>query len=265
MTRSLLFLLPWWALGIGSAWAQGSLVYQNGFEAGAASLHGWQPFGSGPVAVEDGQLTLRPVRFEAVGASLDLASLGTGYAGVLKQNSGPVRWAFQVSNADGAFNNAFSFVLAGSQSDPTGPPSVGYALSGGGNVGNRMLLWRFDAGTGGGGSIIVDIPDDAGLGTLPEKGTFRITYDPADDRWSVYGEVGEAHADPAAKLRLLGQGVESRYTGRSLPFLSVVGTASGVDHFDNIRVEVVPEPAGVLLFGVGAGLFWSWAATRRLR
>lgn len=262
MTRSLLLILPWWALGMGCAWAQGSLVYRNDFEAGAASLQGWQPFGSGPLAVEDGQLTLRPVRFEAVGASLDLASLGTGYAGSLKQSSGPVRWAFQVSNTDGAFNNAFSFVLAGSQSDPTGPPSVGYALSGGGYVGNRMLLWRFDAGTGGGGSIIADIPDEAGLGTLPAKGTFKVTYDPADDRWSVYGSIGEGYEDPGAKLRLLGQGTDSRYTGRSLPFLSAVGTSSGVDRFDNIRVEVVPEPAGLLLCAVGGGLLWRVAARR---
>lgn len=264
MSRSLFLLLLMGALGGFPVRAQGALVYRNDFESGSASLEGWQRFGPGPVAVEAGELTLRPARFDVVGASLDLSRWGVGYASVLKQNPGPVSWSFNLSNQDGAVNNGFAFVLAGNQQDPTGLAAVGYALSGGGNVGNRMLLWRFDFGIGGGGSVIVDIPDAIGLGTLPEKGTFRVSYDPAEDRWSVYGSMGVTYDDPAGKLRLLGQGLESGYTGRSLPYLSLAGTASGVDRFDNVQVNVVPEPGVTLLLVAGAGIL-GWARTGRRR
>ena len=48
--------------------------------------------------------------------------------------------------------------------------SDGYYFSGGGYVGNRMTLSRYDFGIGGGQSELIDIT--SGLAPLPQKGSF---------------------------------------------------------------------------------------------
>jgi hypothetical protein len=92
-----------------------------------------------------------------------------GYSSILSDNSETVEWSFKVSNADLLYNNGFFFVPSMDGADPFGSVR-GYALRGGGMVGNRMYLSRFDLVLNGPETILIDVPDALGLGPLPQVG-----------------------------------------------------------------------------------------------
>lgn len=249
--------------------AQAITVYRNTFDD-PASLNGFTVYGEEfdsynppplhSVSVDSGQLRINtdylrpngpgtnPTLFGRAFLSLDTSSaFNPGYNAVLSQNSGLISWSFNLSNQDGDFNNSFSFVLASTKADPfnsDGGFAKGYAFNGGGMVGNRMVIRRFDYGMGGGGDMLVDITD--GLGTLPEKGSFRITYDPATSEWSLYGETGSEYTDPSQADNLLGTAIDDAYTNVETQYFGLLGSTMGTTYFDNVTVDVVPEPASVI-------------------
>jgi hypothetical protein len=100
---------------------------------------------------------------------------------------------------------------------------------------------------------IIDI-QNGGLPTLPSKGSFRITYNPTTDVWSLYGQYGSSYVDPTSITYLLGSGTDSTYTHLSLPYMCIGGGDTGVDYFDNVTISVIPEPTTLLLLGLGAVL-----------
>ncbi len=55
------------------------------------------------------------------------------------------------------YNNAFCFVLLSTEEDAFNLNAKGYYFKGGGMVGNRMGLWRFDFGLGGGQDVLIDV------------------------------------------------------------------------------------------------------------
>ncbi len=241
---------------------EASVVYSNSFDS-VANLSGFTVFGETfttyhppplhTVSVDLGQLridtTYLQPNFPSSAPTLlgratlmdDSSSFGNGYSPVLSQSSGKVSWSFNVSNQDGPFNNGFDFILASSALDPWAIGSVGYVLKGGGGVGNRMMLYRFSFGLGGGGSIIIDLSN--GLATLPQKGSFQVTYEPQSELWSLYGSTGAAYVDPTGVNALLGSGIDSQHTHSSTPFFGFNGGTTGSDFFDNVSVAVVPEPS----------------------
>src|SRR6266404_1285990 len=228
-----------------SAKGQAVTVYQNDFEAGASSLLGFTTFSqfSGTVQVADGQLELFPAWGSSrVGVSLNTSSL-SGYSNTLSANSGKVEWAFNVSNSDLQFNNEFFFVPAINNADPSGS-AQGYAFRGGGMVGNRMYLARFDLTLNGPETILIDVPDELGLGPLPEKGAVRISFEPSSSTWSVYMDKGLAYTDPRTTTNLLGTAVDDTYTHLPLPYLSMGGDTSGTEYFDNVSITIEPPTAG---------------------
>lgn len=229
-------------------------VYQNTFDSGAASLAGWTGFGSGSISVSSGQLTFGLTGYANAGVSLNMAGLSPLYSSVIRLNSGVTTWAVNIANQDGPPNNMFNVVLACNSVNPYDISSVGYALMGGGFVGDRMMFYRFDHGLGGGGRIVIDIPSTNGLGTLPAKGSFKITYDPSGDNWAVFGQIGTSYVDPTLVSVLMGSGVDSTYTGGSMPYFSLAGLNGGADYFDNLSIAVVPEPSSLGIIAIG-GVF----------
>ncbi len=232
-----------------------STVYSNSFDAGAASLAGFT-IGNGAgnvgpysVSVVAGQLqidTFLPTPTAGY-AAINTSVFGSPYSSILRNNPGTVTWAFNVSNQDGAFNNGFFFSLASSSPDSQVFTSTGYALGGGGYVGNRMIFYR-----NGTGATVIDIPAANGLGPLPNKGSFRITYEPATDLWSSFGFVGTSYVDPTTVTALLGSAVDGTFTGVALPYLCLGGGSTGSDFYDNLTVSVVPEPSMWALLTAGA-------------
>ena len=255
------------AIFLPSAFGTAPLVYQNDFNT-PASLTGFTfgPVASGQPAtsieVSSGQLRI------VVGdglqnggyAALNTSAYAAPYAAILSNNPGLVTWAFNVSNQDGLYNNAFAFALASTSPDARIYTSSTDYFGGGGYVGNRMALWRQVGPAQGSPSLqpIIDITN--GLGILPQKGSFRITYDPPTSRWELYGTMGTSYADPLAVTTLLGSAVDNRLTGIALPYTSVIGTSTGSDYFDNLTVTVLPEPSTALLAVLGILAF---AASRR--
>jgi len=177
-------------------------------------------------------------------------SFGQGYNPILSQNAGLLSWSVNIANQNGDLNNKFHFVLASTTANPYDIGSHNYALRGGGMVGDRMVLERKDFGLGGGGAVLIDVAD--GLGTLPEMGSFRITYDPASDLWSLYADIGASFTNPSTVSNLLGTAIDDRYTDEAMNYFAFGGGTTGKDIFDNITVNaVVPIPAATWLFGSG--------------
>lgn len=154
---------------------------------------------------------------------------------ILDQNSGVVTWSINLSNQDGAFNNDFSFVLLCTEEDALNVNAKGYFFTGGGMVGNRMGIWRFDHALGEEVAVI-DIP--SGLGPLPNKGSFRITYNPDNNEWALYGETGQEYVNPSTVSTFLGSAVDSTHTNIEAPYFGVRGHSTGVNYFDNILITV---------------------------
>jgi hypothetical protein len=102
--------------------------------------------------------------------------------------------------------------------------------------GDRMGLWQFDSGLDGGQDVLVDIVN--GLGTLPDKGSFKITYDPGINEWTLFDETAQEYADPAAVDNFLGSAVDSIYTNMTTQYIGMGGKTSGSVYFDNILMTV---------------------------
>lgn len=247
-----------------------SSVYQNSFDNPGSlddfTIYGeefvsYTPPALHAVSIDDGQLRidtdyLRPNGPTAYPVLLGMAQLsvntsttfGSGYNAILSQNNGLVSWSFNLSNQDGTYNNSFSCILASTKANSyssEGGFAQGYALNGGGMVGNRLALRRFDYGMGGGGEMLIDITE--GLGPLPDKGSFRITFDPSTSEWSLYGETGPHYTDPTQVDSLLGSAVDNTYTHTETGYFGLVGRTTGTNYFDNVSVDVVPEPASILI------------------
>jgi hypothetical protein len=165
-----------------------------------------------------------------------------------------VTWAFNVSNQDAAsLNNGFFFCVGSDSMDPNVYTSFSYLLFGGAFVGNRM---EFNGvGPAFPSVLLFEIPSAEGLGPLPSKGSFRITYEPSTDLWSVFGVVGSDYVDPTTVTNLLGSVVDSTYTSVPLTYMAFGGQNSGSDFFDNISVSVVPEPStiGLVVLATATG------------
>jgi hypothetical protein len=235
-----------------------TLVYENSFDGGDAALSGFAQFGSGVVQVSNGELAIQPTSFEPAGVTRRMDSLAPVYPRVLAESSGIITWSANFANQDGRFNHGVELILACNSPSPFQISSVGYALRGGSMVGDRMVLYSFDFGMGGGGREVVVIPSEAGLGVLPERGSFRVTYNPANQEWRVFGEVGNAYVDPRSVATELGRGVDSAHTGKALPYFGLGSKGDGKAYFDDVAVEVVPEPTvwQLVLAGVIVRLGW---------
>lgn len=243
-------------------------VYFNDFENPTGSLNDFLLNNVGgsqsqfSIGITNGELRIAPGSPEPSGA---YAAISTDrflapYSNVLSNSPGLVTWAFNVWNQDGVWNSSFFFAVASSSPDALVYSSSSYFFQGGGMVGDRMALFRQTGPPYGGPSSvpIIDIPN--GLGTFPQVGSFRITFDPALALWSLYGETSTEATDPRNVSTLLGTATDRTLTGISLPYMSLIGTTSGLASFDNVSVTVADPSVPTLameLAGTSAVLSWS--------
>jgi hypothetical protein len=224
--------------------ATATTVYFNDFSGGAASLNGLSvvdqslsPY-SASVSVESGQLRLDATYWTTYIVA-NASSFAAPYSTILKNNPGTVTWAFNVSNMDDVYANGFFFCPASDTRGGWGYYSS-YILWGNGG-GNPMQFYRttwYDPPP-----LLLQIPSSESLDTLPSKGSFRITYEPSSDLWSLFGHIGLDYIDPTTVTTLMGSVVDSSFTSMSLPYMEWGGADMGSDFFDNISVSVIPEPA----------------------
>jgi hypothetical protein len=241
---------------LASAYADAAVVYSNTFSS-PTSLNDFSIFtrDDASASIDDGQLALQLNSISARAyASLNLAAHAPALKTILSENPGLVTWAFNVSNSDGAFNNAFVFVIAGTDANPTSATARGYFFNGGGLVRTRMLFRNFGPGLYVDMRYLIDVT--SGLSTLPEKGSFRLTYAPGTEEWRLYGEFGPDYVDPRSVETLLGSAIDARYTSLNTPYLVLGGETTGTVYIDNFSVTVIPEPSGaVILSSSFAGCF----------
>lgn len=272
MFRNLLLVAVAWMTALGPVQAQTTVVYANDFDQGAASLSDFE-FGNVAssasaydINADAGQLAIAPGDGLPAGgyASISTATFAAPYHSVLNRNTGIVSWSFNVSNSDGVFNNWFSVALASTAADAGIYTSSSYSFAGGGFVGNRMGLFRQLGPAVGGPSYVPIIDITNGLGILPSIGSIRITYNPFNDLWSLYGVTGTEPVDPAGVTHLLGQAYDNRLTGMPLDYLGFSSTTTGAAYFDNLVVSVrsVPVPPALVLLP-GALLLLGGIARRR--
>lgn len=280
MKRSIFFALL--LLGLRAPCGAAQVAYLNDFSTSDSlesftvygeSFTGYTPPPLHTVSVVQGQLQVatdayypngannNPVLFGSALLMRSNADFGAGFTNVLSKNQGLVSWSFNIANQDGAFNNAFQFILASTAQDPTSINASGYQLSGGGMVGNRMVLYRYGTGLYGNTSMVIDLTN--GLGTMPAMGSYKVTFDPGSGTWSLFGVQGSQFVDPAAVTTLLGSGIDTTYTKQALPYFGVGGSTTGLDVIDNYGVSVVPEPSSLALLAAIALLGWGTAKRAR--
>ena len=180
------------------------------------------------------------------------SDFGSGFSDILSQNTRTISWTFNVARQNGPFSDVFDFILGSTIENPSSTAAKGYYFKGGGMVGNRMVLSRFDYGIGGGQETVIDIAD--GLGPFPQMGSFKITFDPLTHVWRLFGVMDYAFENPMLVSTLLGSGVDSTYVNRALPYFGFGGTGTGVAIFDNVGVTIIPEPSSILLVLAGSAL-----------
>jgi hypothetical protein len=235
--------------------ARAVTVYSNDFDSGSTSLSDFSigtitgNRGTYSTSVVSGQLQINTGNTTPCygRATINTSHFSAPYSSVLKKNPGLVTWAFNVSNQDGQWNNCFHVALGSNVIDPLVYTSTSYVFSGGGYVGNKIVIFKHSQSTGL--SYFIDVNN--GLSTLPSKGSIRITYNPATDLWSLYGMFGNSYIDPMSVTTLLASTVDNSFTSLNLPYISFIGDDTGVDYFDNFTVSVIPEPATLLLLGLG--------------
>jgi hypothetical protein len=254
-TRIALFLLT----GLIVWPAASAEVYLNNFNDPSTSLNNFV-FGnvgssssSYGIGITNGQLQIAPGSPEPSGAyaAIDSSSFLSPYTSVLHSSPGLVTWAFNLWNQNGNLNNAFSLAVASSAPDARVYTSSSYVFEGGGYVGNDMALYRQIGPAYGGPSFtpIIDVPN--GLAPFPQVGSFKITYDPVSNRWSLYGVMGTTPINPETVTNLLGTAIDNTLTGISLPYVSLSARTTGLASFDNLSVNVAPEPSSArFLIGV---------------
>ena len=250
----------------------GEIVYHNDFD-NPSDIGDFSFFGGDAPFIGSGQL------LAAVGMNFgtSMATLNTdvvfsdSYKSTLDQNSGLITWSFNVSNQDMVVNNNYIIVLSSTDEDTFSISAGGYYIRGGGLAGNRMGLWRFDFGLGGGQEPLIDITD--GLAPLPEKGSFKITFEPLTNVWSLYGTTGPEYVDPRVVDTLLGTSVDGLYTSMTTPFMGLGAKNGGTAFHDNLTVSIT-EPATsvptlsewgiiILIIGVAATVYGRQTLARR--
>lgn len=255
--------------------AAGLTVYQNTFDS-PSDLNGFtihhpdysffNPPSLSSAVIESGQLKITSGYFFPngpenppllTGASTlirNTSSFGNGYNSILSQNPSTVSWSLNLANQDDTYNNDFTVILSSTKSNPYDIGAHGYALRGGGMVGNKMVLWRFDFGLGGGGAEVLTIPDNLGLGNLPQRGSFKVSYNPTNSLWSLFGNIGNSYVDPETVQTLMASGVDATYTHVDAIYMGLSGAGSGINFFDNLKVTLVPEPTCLTLVLAGLSL-----------
>jgi hypothetical protein len=201
-------------------------------------------------------------------AGLTLSSTN-GFNTTLGSSSGLLTWSFNMrqirTNPAGFGANSYgvAFVL-GSSSDNVRSNGYGYAVVLG-NTGtpDPIRLVSFTGGlsslgTAAGGLIV------SGLGMPLDNPTNRymsvqVTYNPADNLWSMYGrdDGASSFTDPlSGSLSFIGSATDSTFTGSDLTYMGAYWqgstTATQTAAFDNVVLSAIPEPASFGLLALGA-------------
>lgn len=221
-----------------------TVIYENDFSANSLDDFIVVEIGVATVSISQGRLQITPGEsyLNRGFVAIDLAAISSEYNPVLDANITKITWAFNASNMDGstcgACNNTFGFKLF-SHSDPSNASAYGYSFSGGGYVGNRMILSQSAlAGSPHGpvNNIMIDITD--GLGPLPSIGAFKITYDPNTSVWELYYEESTTTLDPMSITNMIGSSINNNFANQPLQYLILYGMNTQLTLFDNLTIAI---------------------------
>lgn len=214
------------------------IIYENDFSQNSLSDFIVGEIGSATVIIDQGKLQINPgPNYLNRGyVALNVPEIDSLYSGMLSSNPALITWAFNISNMDGGLNNLFSFHIF-SDPDPSNSAAFGYTLDGGGLVGNRMRLFRHALAQSPFGPVLETMVDESdGLGTLPNIGAFKITYDPTSDEWNLYFEQSTTLIDPLTVDTLFGTAINSGFVTEELPYVIFGSQTTGSAFFDNLTV-----------------------------
>lgn len=218
------------------------VIYENDFSINSLSDFVVGEIGISTVNISQGKLQINPGEgyLNRGFVVLDLTTISSEYTANLGDNTAKITWAFNVSNIDGsvcgACNNKFGFYLY-SFPDPSDGTAYGYSLTGGGYVGNRMLVSQQASANSQFGpinNVMIDIAD--GLSPLPSIGAFKITYDPNTSVWELYYEESSIIIDPMNITNMIGSATNNNFSNVPLPYLILSGMNTQNTFFDNITV-----------------------------
>jgi hypothetical protein len=234
---------------------RGAVVYHNSFDATSA-IDGFDvTLSNGDLEVIDGQLRMTTYHSYGVTPNGSISAMlnyaeDVGIVGqTLKSSSGVMTWAVNIANQSGGYNNGGALVLASSSVNPFDIPATGYAVLFGGSAFDRMYLKRFDYGLGGGSEILIDT--EFGLSELPLQGSLKVTYDPTSDQWEMFFAQSGSYANPLEIETSFGTAVDDRYTSDPLNYFGINGRNTGLNYFDNLTMDVVPEASTITLLFPG--------------
>jgi hypothetical protein len=196
-------------------------------------------------------------------ASLTLSDSG-GFDTTLANSAGVVTWSFnmrQIRDNPAGFSPTNSYGVAfvlGATGATLNKSGNGYAVVLGQSGSNDAVrLVHFTGGLQGAMTNVISAFSalaDVGLEHL----SLQVTYNPADNGWTLHGrDDGAAFADPlSGSLSFIGSATDSTYTGSDLTYMGGYWqgstTASQNAKFDNVTLSAIPEPASFGLLALGA-------------
>ncbi|MDX2225646.1 MAG: PEP-CTERM sorting domain-containing protein [Verrucomicrobiae bacterium] len=246
--------------------------------------------GDGAVSLDGTKVTLSNDGSGAANAngrvffSTPASGFSSGFNTQLNANPSTLQWTFNVkydrTTEPSGFNSGnygMAVVLGATSSDFM--TANGYALVfGNSGTPDPFRLVTFTSGldlnsqlTNVVSATTAPFSDPQTGGVLTNHYSFRVTYNPLDSSWLVYGrdDGTAAFADPIAGVTtLLASGsINTDYTSSSLTHLGVLWnygtTANQTMQFDNYSLMAIPEPSTYALMLAGATLMLGVCLRRR--
>jgi hypothetical protein len=190
----------------------------------------------------------------------------------LADSPGVIKWYINMHSGRtglggiGAGSNGMGFALAATNTSFGAVGNNGYLLTWG-NTGTPDPL-QLIAFTGNGGinppTVTPIVLGTAAGAPFSDMNTnyfsFRVEFDPGTSIWSLYGrdDGASSFADPEVNTgyTLIGSNTNSTHTSAVMNNTGLVGSyttsgATNLYHYDNVVIEVVPEPSTIVFAGLG--------------
>lgn len=191
-----------------------------------------------------------------------LQDLPVGFT--LAAQPGVVSWGVNMTNSGrngpllSPVNAGISaMILLASDADITVGSGYGlgqYADTGGGD--NTVRLFRYEDGVDG---TITELLVTTTTYNKGEWSASRVEYDPTTNQWALYNAAGTALPSTLGTGELVGTATDSTHAdvamvGSGIGHIADAGSGTQGDrdaYFDNVSMDVVPEPATMTLLALG--------------
>jgi hypothetical protein len=202
------------------------------------------------------------------------------FSTMFNESAGLMTWTLNMqqirTNPAGFSSGSYGVAyILGSSSSSVATSGVGYAVVlGNTSSPDPLRLVSFtngiqSLGTASSGVIVATSPLDNPTNNYM---SIRVTFDPLTGEWEMFGRNDglTGFSDPnTGTLSSLGSGIDTLYTGNTLSYSGAYWQGSTAPaqtaQFDNVSLQVVPEPSVYALLALASALFLVSVGRRHFR